>query len=369
MEQQKLKELENEVYALHARLSNIISDARRMNERIVEIEDMISQSKNTLSVSQPAVSNEMSSEDITEIANSAEYHNSDDAVVTKETYTIVLPKPLEIEGFKEIQDIIFYHLKELIPSTSYSTPYRWYDDKLNAIAVALSLVGKELLLIKKDAPEDGKFEEWRKIIETCRKIATYKRKGDKQGYNKYLSFFCEKYPIPNLQFDDDTLPLDFFLQNDSVYVDAYQLMYYVNAFKKTIESDYKNCSSDKYWPNYPKHVIFDKIEIDDVLVEYMEMIYMLRYEHNFTIAIIPVLDENIIYRPKREAQDGTYYSLFYYDDYVEEPTMEFEEKDEVSTSIYHCSGGSTFVKGHYRSGYWRNGRYVSGGYVKGHYRS
>jgi hypothetical protein len=81
------------------------------------------------------------------------------------------------------------------------------------------------------------------------------------------------------------------------------------------------------------------------------------------------LDENIIYRPKSAAQDGTYFSLFYYDDYVEEPTMEIEENGEIPASTYDSFGGSTYVKSHYRSGYWRNGRYVSGGYVKGHYRS
>ncbi len=366
--EQMIRELEEELHALHERLSNFVIETNRMRARVVEIENIITQSKITSPVSRPVLTYEMTNVDIPEESCIEDYQNTSDVVDTKANHTTIIPKPLDIEGFTDITDVIFYHLKELIPSTSYSTPYRWYDDKLNALAVALSLVGKELILIKNEERDSAKFEEWKKIIETCRKIATYHKKGDMIGYNKYLAFFCEKYPIPIRQFGDDALTFDFCLQNNSVYNDAFQLMYYIDAFKTTIESDYNSHSHD-YWPNYPNHVIYDKIVINDTLVEFMEMIYMLRYEYNFTIAILPVLDENIIYRPKSAAQDGTYFSLFYYDDYVEEPTMEIEENGEIPASTYDSFGGSTYVKSHYRSGYWRNGRYVSGGYVKGHYRS
>lgn len=366
--EQMIKELEEELHALHDRLSSFVIETNRMRARVVEIENIITQSKITLPVSQTAVTNEMNNSGIQEVVGVEDYQSVSDVVDTKEKQTTIIPKPLDIEGFTKITDVIFYHLKELIPSTSYSTPYRWYDDKLNAIAVALSLIGKELVLIKNEKRDSAKFDEWKKIIETCRKIASYHKKGDVIGYNKYLAFFCEKYPIPIRQFGDDALAFDFCLQNDSVYNDAFQLMYYIDAFKTTIESDY-NSHRSEYWPNYPQHVIYDKVLIDNTLVEFMEMIYMLRYERNFTIAILPILDENIIYRPKRVAQDGTCFSLFYYDDYVEEPTMEIEENEEIHASTYHSLGGSTYVKSHYRCGHWRNGRYVSGGYVKGHYRS
>lgn len=363
-----IRELEEELHALNERLSSFVIETNKMRARVVEIENMINQSKIALPVSQRVVAGEMANDDMTDLECLVDSQNPSDSFDTKDNHEPIIPKPLDIEGFTKIQDVIFYHLKELIPSTSYSSPYRWYDDKLNAIAVALSLVGKELLLIKHEDRDNVNFEEWKRIIETCRKIATYRKKGDMIGCNKYLAFFCEKYPIPIRQFGDDALAFDFCLQNDSVYNDAFQLMYYIDAFKTTIESDY-NSHCNEYWPNYPHHVIYDKVVINDTLVEYMEMIYMLRYEHKFSIAFLPILDENIIYRPKCEAQDGTYFSLFYYDDYVEEPTMEIEENEKIPASTYYSMGGSTYVKSHYRSGHWRNGRYVSGGYVRGHYRS
>lgn len=362
-----IRELEEELHSINERLSSFVIETNRMRARVVEIENLIVQSKIALTGNQPVITGELTN--VATPMMEVEAESLDISEVDENNIHLpILPKPLEIEGYTSIKDVVCRHLSELVPSSAYSSPYRWYEDKLKAIAVALSLVGKEVVLIKNEDNANVNFEEWKRIIETCRKIATYEKKGDKIGYNKYLAFFCEKYPIPIRQFGDDALKFDFCLQNESVYNDAFQFMYYIDAFKTTIQSDFNRNGFGYYWPNYPNHVIFDKVVINNTLVEFMEMIFMLRYKHNFTIAILPVLDENIIYRPKREAQDETYFSLYYYDDYVEEPTMEIEEKKDVSASTYY-SGGSTYVKSHYRSGHWRNGRYVSGGYVRGHYRS
>lgn len=292
---------------------------------------------------------------------------SDDNIdeIDKETAVVgVIPKPLTIRGYDNIKEVLCDHIHTLIGSTSYSTPYRWYDDKVKAIAVALFFIGKELLFIKVNKNEKN---EWRTIIDTCDKMSSYKRNGDMQGYQKYLDFFLQKYPLPSVPSDTFSSP-DLFLKNESIYEDAFLLINYISTFITQIKGEYEN-NKGYFWPNYPQHVIFDKFEINKVLVEYMQMLYMLRKD-GFTLAIVPIFDDNILYRPKRIAQSEKIHSLYYYDDYVEEPHMVGADETQSSstTPYYSLSGGSTFVSRHYRSGHWRNGHYVRGGYVKGHFR-
>lgn len=292
--------------------------------------------------------------------------NQDYSIDTSKVVIGVKPKPLRISGYDSVKDVLCEHINSLIGYSSISYPYTWYNDKVKAIAVGLSLVGKELIFIKGDKHQK-KWEEWQSIIDTCHKILSYKERGDEQGYQKYLDFFLQKYPLPIFHEETFSSP-DLFLKNESIYEDAFLLISYICHFKTQIRKEYQK-EKDAFWTNFPDHVIIQKCEIDNLFINYMEMLYMLR-KKGFTLAIIPILDENILYRPKRVAQNDQIYSLYYYDSYLEDPQMVgIEQNQSLSESSYYSiSGNTTYVSGHYRSGYWRNGRYVRGGYVKGHYR-
>lgn len=289
---------------------------------------------------------------------------------------IILPKPLAIKGYENVRNILWRHIKELI-SEGYSDQYT-FNLYIEKVARCLSYIGKEVVFEKVQPVENDEIlKEWREIIETCRKINQYKKNNDQQGYIKMQNFFYQKQPKPNNPFDRMP-PIDLFTQALSPYIDACYLMYYLNAYKREFssfnESEYENIIKEKGWreadffKNFGYAIVVEEVEINDIFVSFMEMLYML-YTRGMKMLIVPVLEENIIYRPRRVAQDGKYFSLYYYDDYVEDPQMVTEEDEKSLNSSYYSSGGSTFVSGHYRSGYWRNGRYVSGGYVKGHYRS
>lgn len=291
----------------------------------------------------------------------------DDIIDKEKSVEGVIPKPLSIKGFDNIYWVISNHVEALVNSTMYAYPYKKYGDKLITISNAFSYLGKEVLLIRIDKPDEKKMKEWKSIIDTCDKISNIHFNGDNEGYKKYLDFFLQKYPWPTYSEETFSGP-DFYLKNESVYEDAYLLMNYILRFKEQIRGIY-NTHKKEYWNYTDLHVLFNNCEIDYSFVAYMEMIYMLR-QKGFTLAIVPILDENLLYRPKRVAQTGDIYSLYYFDDYVEDPFMVIDNNNisQGPSSYYSFSGGSTYVSGHYRSGHWRNGRYVSGGYVRGHFR-
>lgn len=275
---------------------------------------------------------------------------------------VILPKPLTIKGYEKVEDFLWRHIKDTIPD-AYNDQYKYFHSVLYGVARSLSIIGKEIIFEKIEPINDeDTLKEWREIIETCRKIYQYKKNNDKQGYVKILNFFYQKYPKPNNPFNGTT-PVDLFTQAMSPYTDAYYLKYYLLAFQESV-AEYNN----KFWRESERVTQVQNTDIDDFFIKLMEMFYMLSVKHR-KLAVVPILDENIIYRPKRVAKDGNYFSLYYYDDYVEDPQMVTEGNANPSNTAYYFSGGSTYVNGHYRSGYWRNGRYVSGGYVKGHYRS
>lgn len=144
-------------------------------------------------------------------------------------------------------------------------------------------------------------------------------------------------------------------------------MYFFNRYYDAFDK------SNVYRINQSWQYNLQNVEINEALVEFMRMFNELLY-YGYRMCIVPIIDKNILYRPKSAAQDGDVFSLLYYDKYVEIPEMVSNEKKE--TSLYSAYGsssgssyGSSYVSGHYRSGYMRNGRWVSGGYVKGHYRT
>lgn len=303
-------------------------------------------------------------------ANINQYlEEEDDDAIDKETKVVgVRPKPLSIRGYDKIYWVLHKHIEALVNGfTMYSHPYTFYSHRIIAISYTFSYLGKEVLLVKNDKKNEKQMEEWRSIIDTCKKICEIENSGDREGYKKYLDFFLQKYSWPTYPEETFSGP-DLYLKNESVYEDAYLLLNYLIRFNEQIRKIF-NTNKDEFWRFISEDVLLDECKIDNIFVRYMEMIYMLQY-HGYTLAIVPILDENIIYRPKRIAQNENIYSLYYYDEYVEDPQMVgTEESQSPSTSSYYSvSGGSTYVSAHYRSGHWRNGRYVKGGYVKGHYR-
>lgn len=310
------------------------------------------------------------------ITNEETPPNEPDEMLDKEAPPMILPKPLTIKGYEDVKNFLRQHIKDIF-SEDYTDLYK-SNYYIEQVAKSLSKIGKELVFEKiQPVVDDDILKGWREIIETCRKINKYKENNDEQGFTKMLNFFYQKYPKPNNPFIESK-PVDLFTQALSPYSEAYLIMYYFGEYNRELSAYNQNvyeedrrergCShADKYaYLDYA--IVIDLTEINDMLIHFMEVLYMLAVK-GWKLAIVPILDENIIYRPKRVAQDGTYFSLYYYDDYVEDPQMVTDEEVKMSVPSYYASGGSTFVNGHYRSGYWRNGRYVSGGYVKGHYRS
>ena len=275
---------------------------------------------------------------------------------------VILPKPLTIKGYDDVNNVIWRHVQDVLPE-SYSDKYKYYQSTLYNIARSLSIVGKEVVLEKISRNEDEtKLKEWREIIETCRKIVEYKNKNDMMGYNKLLTFFYQKYPQPANPFKGECVT-DFYAQANSIYTDSFHIFFFLRMFRNELSNYNKQYISD-----WEKSFFVEKIKIDDKFIKLLELLYTLSIR-GMKLSIVPIFDENIIYRPKRVAKDGKYFSFYYYDDYVEKPHMVTDDEAKSSTPTYYTYGGSTYVSGHYRSGYWRNGRWVSGGYVKGHYRS
>lgn len=275
---------------------------------------------------------------------------------------VILPKPLTIKGYDDVNHVIWHHVKDILPER-YSDKYKYYQSTIYSIARSLSLVGKEVVLEKISCNEDEtKLKEWREIIETCRKIVEYKNKNDMMGYKKLLTFFYQKYPLPANPFKEENLS-DFYTQANSIYIDSFHIFFFLRMFRNELSN-----RKEQFMWVFGEPFFVEKIEINDKFIKLLELLYILSIR-GMKLSVVPIFDENIIYRPKRVAKDGKYFSFYYYDDYVEDPQMVTDDEIKSSMPTYYAAGGSTYVNGHYRSGYWRNGRWVSGGYVKGHYRS
>ena len=283
---------------------------------------------------------------------------------------IIIPKLLTIKGYEDYFNVIIRNLSTInfinetnkgFPSYQISPLKTEYD--IAHLGNMLKDCGKEILLVKCDPIEKEESEENESIINTCKKINDLRVSGDKLGFEKFHSYFTRKYPQPKKPYGDEK-PIDFIQDEyDSIYKSAFFLQYYLNAYYDTFKKE----SLQRYSRTWLQ---LHEVEINEVLVTLMNILNELLL-YGYKICIAPILDENILYRPKSAAQDGDVYSLLFYDKYVEIPEMVKDEKKEPSLySTYGSSSiGSTYVSGHYRSGHMRNGRWISGGYVKGHYRT
>ena len=284
---------------------------------------------------------------------------------------LIIPKPLTIVGYSNIYDVIDKNFSSFIynkdNSSRYIAKYSTYDHVIPMLGDLIQNCGKEVLLVRCKPIKEEVFNENDSIIKTCKKICELRTSGDKQGLEKYLSYFIGKYPLPKNPFEEEK-PVDFIQDEyNSIFNNAFFLLCFFNKYYKIFENKQQRLI---FHPRF-RYTEFNKVEINEGLVKLMEMLNELQY-NGYKICIVPILDENILYRPKSAAQDGEVFSLLYYDKYVEIPEMEEIEKKEPLYSSYSSSSsfsyGSSYVSGHYRSGYMRNGKWVSGGYVKGHYR-
>ena len=182
----------------------------------------------------------------------------------------------------------------------------------------------------------------------------------------YISFLFEKYPLPADPFQEEN-PVDFFSNmNFSIYKNCYHLLYFLNKHIAGYTKYNQVYRMKSYKELFERERMPYEIGLNQFFIECLSAVYELE-KLGFELAIIPIMDENIQYRPQSAAQDGKCFSLLFYDKYVENPTLIDGDAAERNRCNFSYSG-STYVSGHYRQGHFRNGHWVSGGFVRGHYR-
>lgn len=273
---------------------------------------------------------------------------------------IIIPNPLKIKGYERFDRILLRYYDELFNYNFYSPKtdiFHYYAGYFIPLSVlALSRVGKEIIAVKTAMPNDKSIKETKDIIETCWSICDSKHNGDESAYSRYVNFLTTKYPIPADPYTEEQ-PVDFTMdQGKSLYENAFYLLYFLKRYAHV----YGLIDS-----------VLMKVDPNTITIGINEffkycLISILEFaSHGYSLAIIPIMDENIIYRPKRLAQTETCKSFLYYDKYVEATSL--IDSDQVETPSYSYKGG-TIVSGHYRSGHYRNGHWVSGHWVSSHYR-
>lgn len=251
-----------------------------------------------------------------------EYKDDDDRGITQEkiedniptsedNFTPVeakIPKKLQIRDHYSVYDNVKINFNKLIGYSDYlytrikiSSTTR---DVIPSLAWDLSDAKKEIILVKTEYKfSDEKLEELGTIISTCEKIAELKKQGDSMGYKKYLSFFSQKYPIPADPFTDEE-PTDYFSGVDSPpYVTAFHLRYLMKRLCPIILEN-----RDTSWRSYLNR--YKEVVISDEYVSLLKTIADLLLR-GYTIGIVPILDENILYRPQSAAQDENCLSFLY----------------------------------------------------------
>lgn len=323
-----------------------------------------------------------------------------DSIDVSNSYNIsvplIIPRPLTITGYESIRSVLISHARDLFNSKSIS-----YDYKTNYIDLGyyvgtdnwlLSKIGKELVFLQNYKCSTEEIYKINSLIKTCEIAIRQQKANDQIGYNKYVQVINSNYPIPESPFSDEK-PSDFFQDlESSLYINAYNYLYFMSSYLDVFKEAQKMEPKSNGWVPIP-----EGINVNEYFLQTLRMLYELAMNGMY-IAIIPICDENIMYRSKNAALDNNYFSLYFYDNYVEDPKMveipkklkiiedatsikqtsvtNIEESNSsrtASTGSYHSNyvggyGGSCWVSSHYRKGHWRNGHYVSGGYVRGHYR-
>lgn len=231
----------------------------------------------------------------------------DDSPVVEEPKRII-PKRLNISGYESVSYVIDNNLSVL--------GNRFYLSRFTYICDSLFVIGKELVFKKitdsSTKEEDSTFNT--DIIALAKSIIETDKNGDINGYNRALSAFNENSQIKSDFFEND-YPADFFQSEDMT---SYECCCYLYQFlSKWKEEILQSINPSKLFD------ISDKIQISNLftgnlsfIVELLPAISYLR-QIGYTIGIVTIKDENILYRPQRAAQDNKYLSFLYYDKYQE----------------------------------------------------
>ena len=299
----------------------------------------------------------------------------DDETSTNEEHipiSPIIPKRLNYNGYQNISDVI----EKNSPINIFS-----FCSVFKKISVALTFVGKELVLIKEKNSDRNNdysvfYEEFHKICSIYDKISTAKENHDYDGYNRGKDAFNKMYHYETNIFEEDK-PMDFFPnKNKSLFFITCCLVDFVKSWESEI-----NNSIEEMRNLLPKGSIRGENE-DIQMTNYLFKIDPLTIKielykelkdfalSGYSFCIVPIANEDILNRPRKAAEDEEYLSLLYYKDYIDiEDLTENNNISVLDGYSYNLSFGNEYVKSHYRKGYYRNGKYVSGGFVKGHYRS
>lgn len=337
-----------------------------------------------------------------------------DSVNVSNTYnssvTPIIPRPLTIKGYESIRSVLIQHARELFGYKKifydYKTNFRDLGYYVGTDNWLLSKIGKELVFLQKFKWSTEEIDKIKSLIQTCEIALRQKQANDLIGYNKYVQVINSNFPIPKSPFTEEK-PSDFFQDlESSLYINTYNYLYFMSSYLDVFMEVKKSEPKSQGWVPIP-----EGINVNEYFLQTLRMFYDLAM-NGMSIAIIPICDENIMYRSLRAARENDYLSLYFYNNYVEDPKMvdipkklelieeptsseqesvyKIEESNSTRTTTvnnneisqssgststgsyqsYYAGGygGSCWVSSHYRKGYWRNGYYVSGGYVRGHYR-
>ena len=286
----------------------------KIGEELTELRNQTDRMKISLSTCQKQYKDEYHEPKSPKEAVIIEYDEENDDVETTPP-PIIIPKPLSIKRYEDYEEVVRRNLSAIvferdndkdeikpiyfegiIPSELYEIAF---------LANLLKDCGKEILLIKCNQIKKEIYEDNKNIISTCNKICELRTSGDKLGLEKYLSYFLSKYPQPGNPFDN-IKPVDF-VQDEfiSIYNNAFFLLYYLNSYYKSFDKKVFNYLKTKTWD-----LALQNVEINDGLIKILGILNGLLY-YGYRMCIVPILDENILYRPKSAAQDGEIFSLLY----------------------------------------------------------
>lgn len=298
-------------------------------------------------------------EEINEIWNTESFPQDElcpvDVINNLNSHNIFSLKP---DRRLSLVEINIEHDKMQISNDIY-TPL-WLKDRLAEIICGLSLIGKEFILYKSDFVSSKAKGRKAQLINIY-KIYKNANSDDKEGLKRIKESLDSI--IQSCQISLPKLPCDLFPNPEgNPLMIALSIMKYLEEWseKLNLEIRLPKYQFSEYdlnrMLNLTQPICLKNIDYIIVLLECIAQ--------GWIPCIVPIIDSNILYRPKVAAQNEIWKSFLYYDDYV----IIDDKKIEKPQISYSSHSGLTYVTGHYRSGHWRNGSYVSGGWVKGHFR-
>lgn len=288
-----------------------------------------------------------------------------------------IPKCLDIDDHKTVYDIVYRNAGCIFDD--YNS-----QKMLACFAEMFSAIGKEIVLVKmnnKTTYNDEYIKNRSCFVNLINMANSAKNVHDVKGAFRAIDTAKGIFPMPESPFLEKR-PVDFFPMDDSnPVIMSYNILQFMEKwdiilFYHAPEVDTYTLEDIIKIKEAYSHIQKQK-EIPPIIINIIAFIENL-YNLGYTFGIIPIEDKNILYRPKKMAENNDYISFLYYDKYVDiEDAYKSNSFTTISTSnivdikkpTYINSGGTEYVSSHYRRGHYRNGHWVSGSYVKGHYRN